>query len=68
MLSDCIHANCRVLHANGVAADHSALFEKAQLLNREREDLRVWPLHERLAQMIEGAATISDHQQMRELV
>ncbi len=68
VLDDCIRSISHVLHGNGAAAGQNALLEKAKPLNRERDDLRVWPLHERLALIVEDEETSRDDSFMRQMV
>ncbi len=57
ILRECVASAASVWCGHGLSIDVDAAFEQAKSLNRERTDLRVWPLSERLAQLFPGLST-----------
>ena len=67
ILKKCIRRCCQSLAGTGVIFDEDVLFARAKRLNREREDLSVYPLAERL-QVLFGREINLNRQQIGSLV
>ena len=51
ILSDCVNEVCKYLDDEGLEHDKSGVFGRAKTFNREREDLSIYPLSERLVKI-----------------
>lgn len=68
ILEQSVHSVASVVNDHGRSTDAMAAFELAKTFNRERDDLRVWPLSERLTQIFGDPSNEFPEPMMEEMV